>query len=33
MARAYLPLYFSYLEQLAMLPDDECGRLAREANT
>ena len=27
MARAYVPLYFSYTEQLAMLPDDECGRL------
>ena len=27
MARAYVPLYFSYAEQLAMLPDDECGRL------
>lgn len=27
MARAYVPLYFSYAEQLAMLPDDERGRL------
>ena len=27
MARAYVPLYFSYAEQLAMLPDDERGQL------
>ena len=27
MARAYVPLYFSYAEQLAMLSDDERGRL------
>lgn len=27
MARTYVPLYFSYAEQLAMLPDDERGRL------
>ena len=27
MARAYLPLYFSYAEPLALLPDDERGRL------
>lgn len=27
MARAYLPLYFSYTEPLALLPDDERGRL------
>lgn len=30
MARAYLPIYFSYTEQLAMLPDDERGRLVMQ---